>query len=429
MRKILELKLKIIAKLVLKKYKPEIVGITGSVGKSSAKEAIYKVLSSSMNVRTSIKNYNNEVGLPLSILGFETAGKSLSGWLKIFIKSLKLLLVKDKDYPKVLILEMGIDRPGDMDYLLSIAPVNVGVATAVSYSHVEHFGSIDNIKKEKQKLIQAVNPQGLSIVNHDNEYTKAMKEKSRARVMTFGLSEEANLKAQDIVYNYTKDDYELAGIHFKLDNNGSIVPVTMDNVMAETVLYAALAAAAVGIYFKMNLVEIAQALKDFSLPKGRMNFLPGVKHSFIIDDTYNAAPKSAIAGLETLGKIKIDERASRWAILGDMLEIGHYTEEGHRLVGENAVKNKVDYLIAVGERARDIVRGAVDSGMDKDKAFHFDRAEEAGKFLEDRMQAGDVILVKGSQGVRMEKVVKEIMAEPQRAEELLVRQGKEWKDK
>ncbi|MFA5754455.1 MAG: cyanophycin synthetase, partial [Patescibacteria group bacterium] len=202
----------------------------------------------------------------------------------------------------------------------------------------------------------------------------------------------------------------------------------MGKAMSETAPYAALAAAAVGLYFEMNLVEIALALKDFSLPKGRMNVLPGIKHTFIIDDTYNSSPEAVIAALSVLSRIKIDPEASKYAVLGDMLEIGAYTEEGHQLVGRKLVESGISRLIAVGERSRDIIRGAKDAGLEDDFIFYFDNSEDAGKFLQDRVKAGDIILVKGSQGVRMEKAVKEIMAEPERAAELLVRQGKEWTD-
>jgi len=428
MKKILQLKLKILSRLILKKYQPVIVGITGSIGKSSAKEAIYEVLKDKLRVRNSFKNYNNEIGLPLTIIGVESPGRNLFGWLKVFIYSLKLILVKDKNYPQVLVLEMGVDRPGDMDYLTSIAPVNVGVVTAVSYSHLEYFGSIVNIKKEKQVLIEKLDAKGLAVLNFDNEYTREMAEVSKARILSYGLKEGANLQAQDIVYNFTKPGYELSGINFKLNYNGSIVPVSMNNIMSETALYAALAAAAVAIYFDFNLIEVAGALSEFSLPKGRMNLLPGIKHSFIIDDTYNSSPEAALAAVDILSRVKIDDSAEKYAVMGDMLEIGSYTEEGHQLVGRKIASSGINQLIAVGEKSRGFIRGAKEEGMEDDYIFYFDKPDEAAKFLKNRIKAGDVLLVKGSQGARMEKVVKELLAEPDRAEELIVRQSKEWED-
>jgi len=429
MRRLLQAKLKALAILILKRYHPLVIGITGSVGKTSAKEAIFSVLKNREAVAMSQKNYNNEIGLPLAIIGSESAGRSLIGWIKIFVRAARLLLFKDKKYPRVLILEMGVDRPGDMAYLTAITRPSIGVITAISYSHLEYFGSVVNIKKEKQVLIEKLNKQGLAILNYDNAATREMAEVSKAKVLTYGLKTGADLQAQDIVYNFSRGNYELSGLNFKLNYQGSVVPVFMDNVMSETVLYAALAAAAVGLYFKMNLVEIAAALKDFSLPPGRMNVLPGVKHTFIIDDTYNSSPEAAESALDILRRVKTDGSASKYAVMGDMLEIGHYTVEGHRLIGQKVVKGDIDYLVAVGEKSRDTVRAALEAGMRQDNVFHFGYASEAGKFLQDRLKAGDIVLVKGSQGMRMEKVVKEIMAEPERAAELLVRQGPDWEDK
>lgn len=424
----MQAKLKILARLILKKYKPVVIGITGSIGKTSAKEAVFSVLKDRESVAMGLKNYNNEIGLPLVIIGAESAGRNLFGWLKVFGRALRLIIFRDSAYPHVLILEMGVDRPGDMAYLVSIAPPSIGIVTAVSYSHLEYFGSLVNIKKEKQVLIENLDNKGLAIINYDNEAARDMAEASKAKVLTYGLKEGADLQAQDIVYNFTKGNYELSGLNFKLNYQGSIVPVFMDNVMSEAVLYAALAAAAVGLHFGMNLVEVAAALKDFSLPHGRMTVLPGIKNTFIIDDTYNSSPEAALSALDILGRIKVDPAASKYAVLGDMLEIGHYTVEGHRLAGEKVVSAGIDYLIAVGEKSRDTVRAALEIGMDKDHIFHFDRSSEAGPFLQERLRAGDIILVKGSQGMRMEKVVKEIMAEPERAAELLVRQGLEWRN-
>ena len=428
MRKLLQLKLKFWSRLILKKYRPVIIGITGSLGKTSTKEAVFTVLHDKLAVRMSQKNYNNEIGLPLTIIGASSAGRNLFGWLGIFLRAAGLCLFKSKKYPRVLILEMGVDRPGDMSYLTKIAPPDVGIVTAVSYSHLEYFGSLFNIKKEKQSLIASLDSQGLAILNYDNEATRDMAATAPARVVTYGLKSGADLEAQDIVFNFAKGTYELTGLNFKLNYRGATVPVFMPNVMAETAIYAALAAVAAGLYLDFNLVEIAQALRNFTLPKGRMNVLPGIKHTFIIDDTYNSSPEAAVAAVDVLGRIKVDDSANKYAVLGDMLEIGHYTEAGHRLVGEKVAASGINQLIAVGEKARDIIRGAREAGLEDGAMFYFDQAEEAGKFLQSRIKAGDVILVKGSQGVRMEKVVKEIMAEPERASELLVRQGKEWEN-
>ncbi len=427
MNKLLKLKLKILAKLILKKYQPRVIGITGSMGKTSAKEAVCLVLASRFRVRGSIKNYNNELGLPLTIIGSLSAGRSLSGWWLIFIKALSLLIFKDKNYPEILVLEMGIDRPGDMDYLCSIVKPEIGIATAVSYSHMEYFGSISNIKKEKQVLIENVDNKGLVILNFDNEYTREMVDVSKTKVLTYGFQEGALLQVQDLSYNFSKGDYDLSGVHFKMSYDGSIVPVFMKNVLSETAVYAALAGVAAGLHFGYNLVELAELLRDFNLPHGRMNLLPGIKHTFIIDDTYNSSPEACLAALNTLGKLRLADDGKKYAVLGDMMEIGSYTEEGHRLIGQKFAELELDYLVAVGSRSQYVIEAAKEHGVSADHIFHFDKSEEAASFIQDRINIGDVILVKGSQSMRMEKIVFEIMAEPNRAEELLVRQGSEWK--
>ncbi len=182
------------------------------------------------------------------------------------------------------------------------------------------------------------------------------------------------------------------------------------------------------LHFGLNLMEIAESLKSFCLPAGRMRLLPGVKHSFLIDDSYNSSPEACLSALKVLGSTKTDVAASKYACLGEMLEIGSYSEEGHFLVGQTLFNQGVDYLISVGERARDIDRGARAAGMSADFIFHFDESETAARFMQERLHEGDIVLVKGSQGARMEKVTKELMAEPDRSGELLVRQGGEWQN-
>ncbi len=204
------------------------------------------------------------------------------------------------------------------------------------------------------------------------------------------------------------------------------MPIFLPNIFGKAAIYAVLAGACVGIIYKMNLVEISQALKYYQAAKGRMNLISGIKDTLILDDSYNASPQSTIVALEALNDVPLVEKSVKYAVLGDMLELGSYSEEGHREVGRKVVALAINKLIVVGERSRDIARGALAAGMAKDDIFHFNTAEEAGKFIQDRINQNDIILVKGSQGIRMEKIVKEIMAEPMRAEELLVRQDELW---
>lgn len=428
-KKIILAKIKLLSKWILVRYKPKIVGITGSVGKSSTKEAVYSVLSSKFNTRKSFKNYNNEAGVPLTIIGCQSPGRSFFGWLAVITKAFFLLIFKNKDYPEILILEMGVDKPGDMDYLLSMAKPDVGMITRIGDSHLEAFGQRSNIRKEKGKLIKNLNRGGLAIFNADCRDCLKLKSECDAKSLTFGFSKEADIWAGNLKFKYKdkKTAEGLLGLTYKLTYKGSTVPVVLPNVVGRPAVYASLAAVCAGIHFKMNLIDIANSLEIMASPKGRMSVIKGIKRTVIIDDTYNASPDSSLAAVEFLKDIGVGSGQKRIAVFGDMLELGRASQEGHRRVGESLFSAGFDMIVAVGERARDILRGAREAGMKDSSLFHFDRNSEAGKFVQKKMKEGDILLIKGSQGARMEQITKEIMAEPLRAGELLVRQDKEWR--
>jgi len=428
MKKNIQKILRFLAQKILNKYHPEIVGITGSVGKTSAKEAIYVILKGRFKVRKSESNYNNEIGVLLTVLGCRSAGKSLLGWLKIFLTGIKLILFQDKDYPKILILEMAADRPGDIKYLTSIAPCKVGLVTAIGPVHLEFFKTVDNVAKEKRIMITHLKDNGWAILNYDDELVYLMKDKTRARVLTFGFNEGADVRASELNIKQGLETEELSerikGISFKLNYKGNIVPVFLPKVLGKQQVYGVLAGTAVGLIFGMNLVEISEAFKEYKSLPGRMNLVAGIKRTLIIDDTYNASPVSVEAALDVVSGILVQGR--KFAVLGDMLELGDFSRDGHGQAGRKVAESDIDYLITVGEKSRDIARVAIEHGFDEDNIFNFAFPEEAGIFVQNKIRQGDLILIKGSQNMRMEKIVKELMAEPLRANELLVRQSEDW---
>lgn len=423
MRPILYYLLRLLARLILHRHKPDIIAITGSVGKSSTKEAIFSVLKVKFRVRRSDKNYNNEIGLPLAVIGSKSAGKSIFGWLLVFIKGIILIIFGWRRYPKILILELGTDKPGDIDYLLGIIPekfLKVGIVTAIGSSHLLSFKSVDNVLKEKKKLLLAVRKDGWSLINQDDEYLAGLKEKISSKILTYGLDEKSDIWAREIRYSAE------GGINFKLMHKGSFVPVHLTDALAEHQIYAAIAGASLGIIYGLHLVDISEALADYQTLPGRMKRLSGIKNTIIIDDTYNSSPKACARAIETIARLEASNR--KIAVLGDMLELGNYTEDAHREIGRLVAKAGIDKLLTVGEASKDLADSAARAGMSKEAIFKFSKSEEAGKFLQELMEAGDLVLVKGSQGMRMEKVVKEVMAEPLRAGELLVRQNGGWLD-
>lgn len=422
--KILETILRLMAVAVLKRHKPVVIGITGSVGKTSAKEAIFVVLSGKLKVRKSEKNYNNEIGIPLTIIGAETGGSSIFLWLGVFLKWLYVIIF-DFGYPKIIIVELGIDRQGDMKYLTSFVKPTIGVVTNVSSSHIEFFGSIEKIAKEKGMLVENLSQHGVAILNADDENVIEMQKRTKGSVITYGFSEKANVRADRIAYNYD-DNQKPDGISFKLDYEGNNIPVRLRHILAPHQIYSALAAVVVGMIFKVNLLDAAMALEEFHAPVSRMNLLGGIKNTNIIDDSYNASPISTLAALDVLGALGAQRKV---VVLGDMLELGDETEKGHRQVGRKVAQIKADIFVAVGKRMEKATDELKKSGFPEKNIYIFDNPEIAGRYAQELMREGDLVLIKGSQGMRMEKIVEEVMAEPLRREELLCRQSKDWRKK
>ncbi|OGN07422.1 MAG: hypothetical protein A3B86_01590 [Candidatus Yanofskybacteria bacterium RIFCSPHIGHO2_02_FULL_38_22b] len=433
-KKIIIWKLDILAKMYLWRFKPDIIAITGNVGKTSTKEAVTAVLSKTKKVRSGKGNLNNEFGVPLTVIGdwadsYYEAGNSFWFWCKVLLVSFFKFFFIFK-YPEVLVLEYGADKPGDISRLVHKYKPKIGIVTAVGDIpvHVEYFSDPDGVAREKSKLVSMLRPADYAILNHDDSMVYDMKEKTKAKVTTFGFTEGADVGLSN--FNFRLDDNQKPeGVLFKISTWGShlpagrqaFVPAIIHGVLGKSQAFAAGAATCVGLIYDMNLIEVSEALSNYKSPKGRLKILKGIKNTIIIDDTYNAAPASMHLALDTLrelpGKRKI-------AILGDMLELGKYTVEAHEAVG-NLAGSIADILVTVGARGKFIAYSA-ENQMDSKNIYSFVSSNLAKLKVQELTEEGDLILVKGSQGVRMEKIVEEIMAEPLRKKELLVRQGKKW---
>lgn len=409
------------AKAILAKYRPIIVGITGSVGKSSTKEAVALVLSVAYDVRKSEGNYNNELGVPLTILGEKSGGRSPLRWLFIVLRWVWKLIVPVR-YPEVLVLEMAVDRPGDMAYLLDVVPVNIGVVTRIGESHLEHFKTVAGIAKEKGKLVTDLSEDGVAVLNADDERVAKLAEKTKAKVLFYSVDHAATVSSEHSAY----DDRTGVGWTFKLNYDGKSVPVRLPNIVGKHLIGSALAAAAAGIALKMNLVEIASALESFESLPGRMRMISGKNGALLIDDTYNAAPASLLASLETFSRI-----AGRRKILalGDMLELGSNTEQFHRSFAEQIIALNCAGVFLVGPMMMMLGEALRERGFPIDRIFFFDRPDDCGEALSAFLREGDIVLLKGSQGMRMEKAVECAMAHPEDATKLLSRQSPEWRAK
>ncbi len=405
------------ARKILAKYKPKIIGITGSVGKTSAKEAIFLVVSQTFRARKSEKNYNNEFGLPFTIIGVDAPNRSPVLWLGAFVKAMMLWLLPNR-YPQALVLEMGVDRPGDMDYLLSIAHPDIAVITSIGISHYEFFHDVESIEKEKGKLAEALRGQDILIVNADNEAASRQKAKTSVKTLSYSVKRQGDVVLSDIQESLQGRYATSFTVHAGNRNFQATI-----NAVGNVHLSAVASAIAVGEALQMDADSLKKGVQLYRPAPSRLNVIGGIKHSVLVDDTYNAAPDSMAEALALLDRIP---GQSKMAVLGDMLELGGKSDQAHQEVGQKVAAMKLDHLVTVGPSGKIIAAAAVNAGMASDKVLSFDTSDAAKKTVQDILQPNSAILVKGAQGVRMEKITKEIMAEPMRAGELICRQYGSW---
>ncbi|MFA6514827.1 MAG: UDP-N-acetylmuramoyl-tripeptide--D-alanyl-D-alanine ligase [Candidatus Paceibacterota bacterium] len=417
------------AKLIISKYHPKIIAITGSVGKTSTKDAIFTVLSKFKIVRKSEKSFNSEVGLPLTILGSPNGWNDPFIWLENVIHGFYLILWR-QSYPEYLILEVGVGKPGDI--VKNVIPwlrPDIVIITRFPDKpvHIEFFGSVEKIIEEKSALVSSLKKDGLLILNHDDEKVYSLHQKFNYKTVSFGMHENATYHSIYPSYTYiTRDKIKIPdGINFKLEHEGHTFPVMLPNVLGIHNIGQALAAIACAHELGCDLLDSIKAVSGYITPPGRLSLLEGINNSVIIDDTYNSSPVAMDAALLVLKEL---EGKRKIAVLGDMLELGKFTQEEHYLIGEKIV-GVADILIAVGPRAKSIVEGALEKGFPQKEIYSFDSSKTAAKFLEGVVEKGDIILVKGSQGVRLERTVEAIMEHKELKKSLLCRQDKEWKNR
>lgn len=419
MKKVAKIFLKLSAKIAVARNNYKIIAITGSVGKTSTKKAVILVLERKFKVLSSEEGYNTEFGLPLILLQ-KKVPKSKIKWLFLILVS-PVLALKKKDFDYC-VLEMGADKPGDIDYLINIAKPNIAIVTNVSESHLVDFANILEIANEKEKILSKLRNGEIAILNIDNESTSKMKTPSGAKKLTFGKkSSDIQIIAQEL-----KGTESLNKFHIK---DSDII--IKSNAIGEHVLYAFAPAILVGVSQGIEPEDIRKSLETFKPVKGRLNIIEGVNGSIIIDDSYNANPASMKNALDVLGRV--DSRlqgnvvSRKIAALGSMNELGKYSQKAHEEIGRYLV-GKCDILVTVGDEAKKhMAKAAHDAGMKKDNIFSYATSAEAGDFLQGMIKKDDIVLAKGSQNkIRMEKAVIKIMANPADASKLLCRQGEEW---
>lgn len=410
------------AKLVLEKHKPFIIGITGNLGKTSTKDAIYAVMKEHFYVRRSEKSLNSEFGVPLTILGEKSGWGNPYKWFFIILRG--FFVQWKKNYPTHLVLEVGADRPGDIKTITEWLTPDIVVVTQFGQVpvHVEFFKDRDAVINEKGYLVEALKEDGVFIYNEDDYDAQKLLDKTKARKVSVGIHSPAYIHADNVkLYGVP-----LAGTEADVLIDGAKHHIVLPEVAGKSAIYSALPALAIARELAIPIEIACASVRDSEKPKGRMRLLSGMNGSVIIDDTYNASPKATEHGLKTLSEV--DSKGRKIAVLGDMLELGEFTHDEHYKIGKESAKS-CHKLYTVGIRARVMAEGALDGGMLDENIMQCDTSIDAGKELVQVLGEGDVIYIKGSQSMRMERAVKMILAETHDYRKILVRQEKEWSRK
>lgn len=407
------------AKAVLLRHKPFIIGVTGNLGKTSTKDAVYAVMKDHFYVRRSEKSMNSEFGVPLTILGEKSGWNNPFKWALVLARGFFVPFAKE--YPTHLVLEIGADRPGDIKNIASWVHPDITVVTQFGQVpvHIEFFKDRDAVVEEKGYLVSALKESGLFIFNSDDHDAITLLGKTSARKVGIGTHEKTDILAKNIKLYGTP----IAGTETDVIIDGLSHHLVLPEVVGKSPVYCALPALAVARELAIPLEIACASLRDADKPKGRMRLLSGMNGSVIIDDSYNASPKATEHGLKSLSEI--DTPGRKISVLGDMLELGDHTRDEHYKIGKIAAKS-CHRLFTVGIRSRVIAEGALDEKMSEDSILQCDTSIDAGKELVKIIQEGDVIYVKGSQSMRMERTIKMILAGTHNPASVLVRQEDEW---
>jgi len=353
-------------------YNIPVIGITGSVGKTSTKDIIAGVMSTKYNVLKTEANHNNEIGLPLTILQ-----------------------LKEHD---AMVLEMGMSSLGEISLLTNIAKPTTAVITIIGSSHIGELGSRENILKAKLEILEGLDEKGSLIINNDNDLLNLWNKSNQDnhKHITYGIENRSELIAKDIKVNENGSSFviELQGKEYKVE-----VPVA-----GRHFVYNSLAAIAVGLENNIEIEKIIEGISSFSLTRSRMEILKNKENVTIINDCYNASYESVKAALEYVSSIEANKKI---AVLGDVLELGEFSQKMHQKMGEEVVKNNIDILITVGKEAK-IIANTVKSSTENIEVYSFENNQDASNLLKELMKEKDVILIKASHGMHFEEIVEYI---------------------
>lgn len=405
------------ARSVVRRYGPRIVMVTGSVGKTSTKDAVAAALTSQYLVRKSEKSFNSEFGVPFTILGVGNPWGNPLAWGSV-VKSALALLVLPNHFPNMLVLEVGADKPGDLARILKIATPDAVVVTRLPDIpvHVEAYTSPEAVQEEEFSPAHTLPAGAPLIVCADKPHVLQLAKATSAHVHTYGVSVGAMSRIAHIAFD--TEGTKVLGMKADITLEGETHTVYVKGAVGTTQILPLAAALATASALGISLANALTSLTDYEPPLGRGRVLDGIHGSTLIDDTYNASPAAVEEALSTLKSFPHAKR--RIAVLGDMLELGRYSILEHERIGKIAGAS-ADLVVTVGIRSRSLA-----AKSKKSETISFNDSSTAALALKDIVQEGDVILVKGSQSIRTERIVEALLAHPADASKL-VRQEREWK--
>ena len=351
-------------------YNIPVIAITGSVGKTSTKDIVYEVVSKKYKTLKPDGNLNNHIGLPLTIL-------------------------KLKDH-EALVVEMGMNHLKEISLLTSIAKPNIAIITNIGTAHIGNLGSRENILKAKLEITESLSKENTLIINNDNDllHKESSTLKEKYNLITIGINNKSNYIATDIIDNIFSST-------FKIENNNVTI-----NVGSTAFIYNSLVAYSIGILLKINIKDIIKAISEFKLSAHRLEKKVSKSGINIIDDTYNANQDSMINALSLLSKVKNKRRV---AILGDILELGDYSKEIHRNIGNNITKDSVDILILIGKEVNYIKESAINNNFNKSNIYSYKDYKEAIANIDSIIDKNDIVLLKASHGMNLVKIVEHLL--------------------
>ena len=356
-------------------YDIPVIGITGSVGKTSTKDIIASVMSKKYNVLKTLGNYNNQIGLPLTILRL-------------------------KDH-EAMVVEMGMNELGEISNLTKIAKPTVAVITNVGTAHIGILGSRENILKAKLEILEGLKENGTLVINNDNDMLHDWYSKNKSdkyNVLTFGIENESDIMAKNVTVSEN-------GSTYKVDINGEGYDVNV-SVGGNHFVLNSLCAISIGKLFDIDMEDVLDGISNFELSKRRMQIEKNKIGATIINDCYNANYDSMKAALEYLGKVN---KKRKIAVLGDMLELGEYSKTLHEQVGDEVANNNIDILVTVGELSEYIAKEAEQKGMNKEKIYTYTNNSDAIKLLNSIIDKEDAVLIKASNGMKFQDIYEKII--------------------